>query len=185
MIPSRIPASPPKSAVARCNRCRVRTEFLSLTRGLTDFEWTFKAAADRWSVQETAEHLVLGEKAMLARVEEALAGPPHPDWEEEDARKTRFLDRVVPDRSRKATAPSSPGAASPLDSPGGPRSLSGGPRHYAAVRREVDAPVKNQLAGTPFPVFDMLNAYQWSLYIPLHNIRHNQQIAEAIKEIVR
>jgi hypothetical protein len=31
----------------------------------------------------------------------------------------------------------------------------------------------------------MLNAYHWLLYIPLHNARHNQQIAEALKEIGR
>ena len=28
------------------------------------------------------------------------------------------------------------------------------------------------------PVYGTLNAYQWLLYIPLHNLRHNQQIAE-------
>lgn len=33
------------------------------------------------------------------------------------------------------------------------------------------------------PVFNMLNAYQWLLYIPLHNVRHNRQIAEALKEL--
>ena len=30
----------------------------------------------------------------------------------------------------------------------------------------------------PFPIFKVLNAYQWLLYIPLHNLRHDQQIAE-------
>jgi len=30
----------------------------------------------------------------------------------------------------------------------------------------------------PFPIFGTLNGYQWLLYIPLHNLRHNQQIEE-------
>ena len=29
-----------------------------------------------------------------------------------------------------------------------------------------------------FPVFNTLSAYQWLVYIPLHNFRHNQQIEE-------
>jgi hypothetical protein len=31
----------------------------------------------------------------------------------------------------------------------------------------------------------MLNAYQWLLYIPLHNARRNQQIAEALTEALK
>ena len=30
----------------------------------------------------------------------------------------------------------------------------------------------------PFPIFGTLSGYQWLLYIPLHNVRHNQQIDE-------
>lgn len=160
-------------------------EFLALTRGLTDFEWTYKAAPERWSVQETAEHLILGEKVMLARVREALAGPPHPEWEEEDARKTRFLDRVLPDRGRKATAPA---FLEPHHNWTCHEALARYQEGRATTLKfieEVDGPMKNQLARHSFPVFGMLNAYQWLLYIPLHNIRHNQQIAEAIGEIVR
>jgi hypothetical protein len=38
--------------------------------------------------------------------------------------------------------------------------------------------LKEHTADHPFAVFGTLNAYQWLIYIPLHNIRHNQQIAE-------
>jgi hypothetical protein len=126
---------------------------------------------------------------MLVTITQALASPPNPDWEEQDARKTRFLGRVLPDRSHKATAPP------PLE-----------PHHHwtreEAIARfkkgrartlkfveEVDRPIKAHSAEHPFPVFNMVNACQWLLYIPLHNARHNQQIAEAsseaLKEIVR
>ena len=126
---------------------------------------------------------------MLVTITQALASPPNPDWEEQDARKTRFLGRVLPDRSHKTTAPP------PLE-----------PHHHwtreEAIARfkkgrartlkfveEVDRPIKAHSAEHPFPVFNMVNACQWLLYIPLHNARHNQQIAEAsseaLKEIVR
>ena len=163
---------------------RSEQEFLELISGLTDDQWTWKAAPDRWSVAQTAEHLVLGETAMFATINRALAAPPNPDWAEQDARKTRFLDRVLPDRSYKATAPA------PLE----PhrhwtreetiaRYKKGRARTLQFVE-QVDQPMKDHAAEHPFPVFNMLNAYHWLLYIPLHNARHNQQIAETLAQAV-
>jgi hypothetical protein len=39
-------------------------------------------------------------------------------------------------------------------------------------------PLKEHTVDHPFPIFGTLNAYQWLIYIPLHNMRHDQQIAE-------
>ena len=80
-------------------------QFLELISGLADAQWTWQAAPGRWSVQQIAEHLVLGEAAMLAMIQQALAAPPNPEWEEQDSHKTAFIGRVVPDRTHKATAP--------------------------------------------------------------------------------
>jgi hypothetical protein len=159
-------------------------EFLELTAGLTDAQWTWQATLGTWSVGQVAEHLVLGEIAMLGKIEQALAAPPDPGWDEQDARKARFLNRVLPDRSLKATAPHA------LDPDRHwtreetiARYQNGRARTFKFVE-EVDRPVKAHVAEHPFPVFNMLNAYHWLLYIPLHNKRHNQQIAEAIKAIL-
>jgi len=158
-------------------------DFLELVSGLTDAQWT-QAATGRWSVAHTAEHLVLGETAMLSMIERALAAPPSSDWAEQDARKTAFIGRVLPDRSRKATAPA-------LLEPHHDWTREETVARYKKGRartlqfiEQVDQPVKDHLAEHPFPVFNMLNAYHWLLYIPLHNVRHNQQIAEVLKEIV-
>jgi hypothetical protein len=43
---------------------------------------------------------------------------------------------------------------------------------------ETKVALKAQTLDHPFPVFGTLNAYQWLIYIPLHNIRHNKQIEE-------
>lgn len=159
-------------------------EFLELVSSLTDAQWTAQSAPGRWSVQQTAEHLVLAETAMLAKIAEALANPPHPDWREQDLRKTRFLGRVLPDRSRKADAP-----APLLPHRGWTRGQTitrykEGRAQTLRFAQHIDQPLKNHSAEHPFPVFNMLNTYQWLLYIPLHNARHNQQIAEALQEIV-
>jgi hypothetical protein len=161
-----------------------QSEFLHLIADLTDEQWTAKTAPGRWSVQQTAEHLVLGERAMLSMIERALAGTPDPDWQEQDTRKTRFLGRVLPDRSLKAISPA------PLE-PHHHWSREETMARYREGRErtlrfvaQVDRPIKAYTAEHPFPVFNMLNAYHWLLYIPLHNLRHNQQIAESIKELV-
>ena len=156
-------------------------EFLELTRGVTEEQWTARPVADCWSMQQIAEHLVLGEAVMLAKVEEALASPSTPDWEEPDARKTMFLDRVLPDRSRKATAPAPVHPRSSWTREDALARYRVGRAKTLGFVEQMDLPVKDHWAKHPLPVFDMLNAYQWLLYIPLHNIRHNQQIAETIK----
>ena len=47
-----------------------------------------------------------------------------------------------------------------------------------AYARETDRPLKAHTAGNPF--FGDLNAHQWLLYVPLHHLQHNQQIAEVV-----
>src|SRR5579872_3889144 len=80
-------------------------EFLALVEGLSDAQWTFKPAPDRWSVGETAEHIMLSEARLFAGVERALASPPNPDWEMKTRGKSEFLEKVLVDRSHKAQAP--------------------------------------------------------------------------------
>src|SRR5450631_3239521 len=109
-------------------------EFLDLTATVTDSQWSLKRAPDSWSVQQAAEHLVLGEEAMLGRIMQALADPAVPDWQAEDARKTKFLSHVVPDRSRKAIAPAPLEPHHPVEPRGNSGSLPKGPRPNPEIR---------------------------------------------------
>src|SRR5713101_4139454 len=80
-------------------------EFLSLVDGLTEAQWNYKPGPDRWSVGETAEHIVLAEAGLFSGVERALAAAPNPDWEAKTRGKTEFLEKVMVDRSHKAQSP--------------------------------------------------------------------------------
>src|SRR5438874_5168258 len=82
-----------------------RVEFLSYIENVTPAQWSWKAAPERWSVGETAEHIVLTEGALFGQIKKALASPVNPDWEKKTAGKTEFIERVMVDRSHKATAP--------------------------------------------------------------------------------
>src|ERR1019366_6713252 len=54
-------------------------EFLSYLDGVSDEQWNWKSAPDRWSVGETAEHIVLAETFLFAMAEKAMASDPNPD----------------------------------------------------------------------------------------------------------
>jgi len=153
-------------------------EFLSLVDGLTEEQWNYKPGPDRWSVGETAEHIVLAEGGLFDNLERAMAAAPNPDWETKTRGKTEFIEKVMVDRSHKAQAPEA-------IVPHGKLTHEEVIQRYKAVRaktmkfaEENEVPLKAQLADHPFPVFGTLNAYQWLIYIPLHNMRHDQQIAE-------
>ena len=154
-------------------------EFLNLLDGVSDVQWRWKPAPEKWSVAETAEHIAIAEGFLFQLANKAMASAPVPDWEAKTRGKTELLERALVNRSTKVKAPE------PLD-PGG----------ITMTREEVIAkftenraktiqfaettqlPLREHITAGPFTFFDPLNAYHFVLYIPLHNLRHNQQIAE-------
>jgi len=152
-------------------------EFLLSIDGLTEQQWTYKSGPDRWSIGETAEHIVLAEGALFGALQKALASPPNPDWEAKTGPKAAFIERVMLDRSHKAQAPES-------IKPNGMTRAQVIEKFKAARMRtlkfaeETDVALKEFTSEHPFPVFNTLNAYDWLIYIPLHNMRHDLQIAE-------
>ncbi|MCI0490639.1 MAG: DinB family protein [Blastocatellia bacterium] len=153
-------------------------EFLEMVENLTDAQWSYKAALNKWSVGETAEHIMLSEGALFGAVEMALSEKPNPEWETKTAGKTEFLARIMPTRMGRAQAPE---AIRPTSKLTREEVIS----RFKEVRARTlkfiettDLPMKAHTFDHPFPVFGTLNAYQWLLYIPYHNLRHNKQIAE-------
>src|SRR5207245_4504763 len=56
---------------------RSRKEFLAAVEGLTDAQWNYKPAPERWSVGEVAEHIMLAEGRLFARMQQAISAPPN------------------------------------------------------------------------------------------------------------
>ena len=153
-------------------------EFVAAVSGLTDEQWKWKPAPERWSVGECAEHILLAEGSLFGKMQEALHNPPTPDWDTKTAGKTELLLRVMAPRVGKAQAPED-------IVPSGKLSRAEIMSRFAEARArtlqfasETDVALKEHLAPHPFPIFNPLNAYQWIIYIPLHNMRHDKQIEE-------
>ena len=155
-----------------------RKEFLAAIDGVTEEQWKWKPAPERWSVGETAEHIVLAEALLYENVQKAVASPANPNWEEQTKGKTEFIVQVMAPRLGKAKAPE------PI--------VPTGHLTQAEVRErfekqritivkfagETDVALREHTVQHPFPVFGTLNAYQWLIYVPLHTMRHDKQIAE-------
>src|SRR4051794_13926411 len=83
---------------------RTRAALVAATKGLSEAQWKFKPAPDRWSVAEVVEHIALAEDMMLDNAKKAMqspAGKPDRDYKAID----KTLLSTIPDRSRKFQAP--------------------------------------------------------------------------------
>jgi hypothetical protein len=155
-----------------------RQEFAASIDGVSEEQWKWKPAPERWSVGETAEHIVLAEALLFDSVKNAMASPANPAWEEQTKGKTEFIVQVMAPRLGKAQAPE------PIVPRNG-LTLAQVKERFAQQRAEIEKfaadtnlALKEHTVVHPFPVFGTLNAYQWLIYIPLHTERHDKQIAE-------
>src|SRR6266436_4190452 len=78
---------------------------LEATKGLSEAQWNFKAAPDRWSVAQVMEHIAASEDFIRGMLKEkvmmAPAGEPGRDVKKTDD----AVLAMVPDRTTKAQAP--------------------------------------------------------------------------------
>ena len=155
-----------------------RQELLAAIDGVSEEQWKWKPAPDRWSVAETAEHVVLAEASLFGHVRKAISSPANPAWEEKTKGKTELIERVMAPRLGRAQEPE------PLV-PKGAMTPAQVKERFERQRAEIvklaagtEVSLKQYTDDHPFPAFGTLNAYQWLIYVPLHTMRHDKQIAE-------
>jgi len=153
-------------------------EFLAATDGLSDAQWKFKAAPDRWSIAETAEHIAVTEDMIWKLVsEKMMKAPATPEKRAEVQGKDEMIMTKVPDRSRKAQAPEQ------LRPTGRWASRADLVKAFEETRAQEIAyltETKEDLRNhfEDHPAFKTMDAYQWLIFNGAHNKRHNAQILE-------
>ncbi len=155
-------------------------QFVALLDAVSDDQWVWKPAPDRWSVGEVARHIVIAEDYLFEQADLAMKSPADAEWEAKTASKTALLERALPDRSRRVQAPEplNPLGSAPMDRDQVLKAFREKRARTIRFAETTMLPLREHLTKGLFPIFDPLNAYQFVLYIPLHTIRHNQQIAE-------
>jgi hypothetical protein len=173
------------SAVLSPDELSEATRYLISTRDclvevlscLSDPQWNFKPAADRWSIAETLEHVVVVEDRVHAIIDQ-LPSAPGAEPDRVNSKVEQIILAQVPNRSPKFKAP-------PHVCP----SQQWSPRETLARFLEnrtrtlellVEAP---SLRGhvVPHPFFGPWDGYQWILAAAAHSARHTDQILE-VKE---
>jgi hypothetical protein len=145
------------------------------TRGLSDAQWNFKSAPDRWSVAECVEHIAATEDRLQGMViAQVMKAPGAPD--RDLAKVDTMVMTMVPDRSHKAQAPEE---LKPTNRFGGP---DGSLRHFEETRTKTEDLLKNtpdlRAHAVDSPMGVKLDAYEWILFMGAHSERHTKQILE-------
>lgn len=177
-VPAPATLSPVERQAALNSLQSTHDAFLKSIAGLSEKQWRFKPAPDRWSVAEVSEHIAVAESMIFGMVEsKVMTSPAAPEKRAEVAGKDEIILTRVPDRSHKAQAP---------------EFLK--PTNRWATREELTKAFEDSRKATmdyvrttnddlrdhfaPHPVFGTLDAYQWILLISAHSERHTKQIEE-------
>ena len=162
---------------------RIRSQIVEVSEDLSEAQWTFKPAGDRWSIAEILEHMALAEERILGPIREQLAQAPSP----EAGRDSRTIDAIVlermPDTSLKAR---SPAVMQPVGKWTRGAVLARIFRNYKRLAEFVastsdlrehvlpSAPLQFLTSGE----FETMDGYQFALTAAAHDQRHVRQILE-------
>ena len=155
-----------------------RDNFLKSIAGLSQKQWTFKPAPDRWSVAEVAEHITVSESALSGLVQkQIMQSPATPQRRDEVKGKDEIVLEKVPDRNHKAQAPE---FLRPTGRWATEAELTKAFEESRAANMDYIRTTNDDLRDHFFdhPVLGTLDAYQWMLLISAHSARHTAQIEE-------
>lgn len=162
---------------------RTQQRIAEVTNGLSEAQWRFKPAPDRWSIAENLEHMVTIEARVLGPIREQLAVAPPPPPEQDFRFVDALLIEKVPDRTERVNPP---GLPQPTGTWTIEYALSQVRRNYERLSDFVEstpdlrehavesAPLKHLTKGE----LQVMDAYQWALLVTLHDERHVRQILE-------
>jgi len=152
-----------------------RKNVLEATKGLSEAQWNFKPAPDRWSVAQVMEHIAAAEDFIRGMVKEKLMVAPAGEAGRDIKKTDESVLAMVPDRSHKAQAPEPLVPGNRFGSPEG--SL----KHFLETRAETEEFLKST-SGLRDHVMDSplgkLDGYEFVLFIAAHSERHTKQINE-------
>ncbi len=153
---------------------QTRDAVVAATKGLSEAQWKFKAAPDKWSAAETLEHIALGEDYMFGYVENKVMTSPPGAADRDITKLDALVLSMVPDRTNKRQAP-------PPLVPTGKWTPSEALDHFLKSRAvtieymKTTKDLREHVAESPL---GMLDGYEWLLFIGAHSERHTKQILE-------
>jgi hypothetical protein len=155
---------------------KTEAAFLKSIDGVSDAQWAWKSAPDRWSVAEAAEHITKSEDLLRGMAEGTMKTPATPEVLAKTKGKEEMILKAIPDRSQKFQAPE------PLVPKGSFASKAALIEAFKAARAKTLALAggtsdlrAHAAAGLPMGEMD---TYQTILFLSAHTERHTKQIDE-------
>lgn len=154
-----------------------RDNFLKSVAGLSEKQWTFKPAPDRWSVAEVAEHITISETTIFGLVQKTMQAPADPSKRQQVKGKDQLIEDKVPDRSQKFKAPE---ILQPTGRWSNEADLLKAFEQARDSNMNYVRTTNDDLRDHFFdhPVLGPMDGYQWLLLIATHSARHTAQIEE-------
>jgi len=170
--------TPEERAAALKSLQATHDAFLQSISGLSEKQWTFKPAPDRWSIAEVSEHITVAEGMLMKLVQERImSGPATPEKRAEVKVTDVQILTLVPDRTHKAQAPDF------LKPTGRFATREETVKAFEQARnatmdyvQTTNDDLRDHFA--PHPMLGMMDGYQYILLISAHSERHTKQIEE-------
>jgi hypothetical protein len=142
-----------------------KKDVLDATKGLSEAQWNFKSAPDRWSIAECMEHIAAAEDYIRGMIiEKVMVAPAAPD--RDVAKIDAGIIANVPDRSNKVQAPE---ALKPVNRFGSPQ---GSIDHFVESLAKTEDFLKTKPGlrdhAVDSPAGGKWDAYEFVLLIAAH-----------------
>ncbi len=155
---------------------RTRAKFLKSVEGLSDAQWSYKTAPDRWSIAECAEHIAAAEPFIRGAVVKSMETAATEDVLKQGVQKDDTVSKFIVDRSKKFKAPEPLVPTSRFASPGAAVEAFKKERAETIKLASSDADLRAYVRE--HPGLGPLDTYGWMLFLSGHSERHTLQIDE-------
>lgn len=155
-----------------------RQKLLSEVSGLSQAQLNYKPNAERWSVADIVEHIIVAEETVFGLVNERiLKSPAVSDVKAEPRVKDQAILMAITNRKTKFQAPER------VQPQGRWKTKAELITNFEKVRgrnisyvQSTSDELRSHFADNP--VVGMIDAYQWLLFVTAHGERHTLQIME-------
>ena len=150
-------------------------------KGLTKAQLAFKAAPDKWSVEDCVKHIASSETTLWAMGQEQLNQPSNPEKRADIKTTDQQLIAAVEDRAHKSKtfAALEPANAPFKDMDAALASFKENREKLINYLQNTKDDLRNHVAVLPVGTYDV---YQFIMLISAHTDRHTQQMEEVIKD---
>jgi DinB superfamily len=156
---------------------------LGATKGLSDAQWRFKPAPDRWSIAENLDHIVSVQERVLGPILGQLANAPAPPAARELEQADAIVIHHFPTRLNKFPAPQFVQPADQIMPLELLERLKRNCRRLVNCLQTTHGLRQHAVEAAPMKAVskgahELMDGYQWILAAAAHTERHAKQILE-------